>query len=80
MCVCACVCVCVYVSTDPRMKKVTFRAVLLCFMIYSSIGVLGFVEFGSGLWPSLSLSLARALADGLPFVRVPWANIKFAVR
>ena len=35
--------------SDPRMKKVTFRAVALCFLIYSSIGLLGFVEFQNGV-------------------------------
>lgn len=35
--------------SDPRMDKVTFRAVGLCFLIYSCIGLLGFIEFGSGV-------------------------------
>ena len=33
-------------ASNPRMNKVTFRAVALCFFIYTSIGLAGFVDFG----------------------------------
>lgn len=53
-------------SSDARMNKVTFRAVALCFFIYSSIGLLGFIEFGSGTCGNILKNYSQEFKEGDP--------------
>mmetsp|Transcript_12185 Transcript_12185/g.19297 ORF Transcript_12185/g.19297 Transcript_12185/m.19297 type:complete len:496 (-) Transcript_12185:35-1522(-) len=61
--------------SDPRMDKVTFRAVALCFIIYSSIGLLGFVEFGSGTCGNILKNYTQEFKDGNTIAVTMYASV-----
>jgi amino acid permease len=51
-------------ASSPRMNKVTFRAVVLCFAIYSCIGLFGFIEFGDDTCGNILKNYASEFTDG----------------